>query len=161
MQVACTINYGRKGLWKETTEFQGCQKVKASILASSTKPRDSRAFPHVIYSLGFVSRFLYNSALRLPAICAATRTLASPPFPLGYSVAYEVVPLRHTLEGDAHQSHEGESMPERHAGRGIKLCFAAVALLVLVLLAYEGAFDSLVQALSDIAYDIMRAVNRE
>ncbi len=52
-------------------------------------------------------------------------------------------------------------MPERHAGRGIKFCFVAVALLVLVLLAYEGALDALVQSVSDIVYDIMRAVNRE
>ncbi len=52
-------------------------------------------------------------------------------------------------------------MSERHSGHGITFCVATVTLLVVVMLAYEGALDKLVQAVSDIVYDIMRAVNRE
>jgi len=52
-------------------------------------------------------------------------------------------------------------MPDRQSSRGLMFCAATTGIIIVLLLAYEGAFDQIGRALWDLAYDIMRAVNSE
>jgi hypothetical protein len=49
----------------------------------------------------------------------------------------------------------------RLSRQGFLVCTAAATLIILGFLAYEGVLNEIARALSDIAYDIMRAINRE
>jgi hypothetical protein len=52
-------------------------------------------------------------------------------------------------------------MPERQSSRGLVFCVVAAGVLIVLLLAYQGAFDEIGRGLWDIGYDLLRAVNSE
>jgi hypothetical protein len=51
--------------------------------------------------------------------------------------------------------------PARLSRQGFMVCTAASMLIILGFLAYEGVLNEIAHAISDLAYDIMRAINRE
>jgi hypothetical protein len=58
---------------------------------------------------------------------------------------------------------EDELMPThaRLSRQGFLVCTAATTLIVIGFLAYEGVLNDIAHAISDLAYEIMRAINRE
>jgi hypothetical protein len=51
--------------------------------------------------------------------------------------------------------------PARVSRQGFLVCTAATTLIVIGFLAYEGVLNEIAHAISDLAYEIMRAINRE
>jgi len=52
-------------------------------------------------------------------------------------------------------------MPESRSRQGLLFCAAAATVIIVALLAYEGALDEIARGLWDLILDIMRAINRE
>ena len=51
--------------------------------------------------------------------------------------------------------------PARLSRQGFLLCTAATTLIIVGFLAYEGVLNDIAHAISDLAYEVMRAINRE
>ena len=51
--------------------------------------------------------------------------------------------------------------PARLNRQGFVVCTAAATLIILGFLAYEGVLNEIARALADLAYEILRAINRE
>jgi hypothetical protein len=51
--------------------------------------------------------------------------------------------------------------PARVSRQGLLVCTAATTLIIVGFLAYEGVLNEIARALADLAYEIMRAINRE
>jgi len=49
----------------------------------------------------------------------------------------------------------------RLSRQGFLVCTAATSLIIIGFLAYEGVLNEIFHALADLAYEIMRAINRE
>ncbi len=49
----------------------------------------------------------------------------------------------------------------RLSRQGFLICTAATTLIIVGFLAYEGVLNDIAHALADLAYEIMRAINRE
>ena len=134
---------------------------------NSTKYCDSRLARQLLSgfhkSAGARQPVLYNRALGSHEKSGPTEGC----FPARIRPAFFVMPpsaaatSRAFGGGIRYREDDPMPTPARLSRQGFLLCTAATTLIIVGFLAYEGVLNDIAHAISDLAYEVMRAINRE